>query len=888
MRRSAFLFLFFSGLFALTINAQETLAVVTLKNGTELKGVIKNFDSTETLTMAISGIEATIKMDNVARIESESSAQEFNVSKKGLVYGYCYSNSFYKEAAHTTKITGEEEKIYVDIPTDQSYRWSGSAYILISNPYSVDEEDLTVINNNIKFKDRPNTDGMGRIVLRKNMISGVNTLTQNMMTQTNTIYVIQYDFILGENITIPAGCVLDFQGGSISSGTILFKNTYIISQYPCMFVDIAPASTINNSMIDCSWFGMTNNDPSFDNGAIINKVGSKFRNIFIPYGTWYISTFITLTDIDFFECVGKLYYNGKTETEGSVIKISSDFCRIKINYLGGIKSNISRIGGPGSTPTSTNICGVEIYNSRSNKIQIDFLEGFNTGIKFMGDGRGCCYHIFENSVVNQCNVCIRLTQDNGGWCNENYFKQIRGYYASEKDVYQVLFVIAGPKYENKKNVSDTYDKCNGITIEDCSCEGYKSPKYASVFRNLSQSALHFSRAEATVNLFKIIGFFNNNNYSVKYKGYGNIVELSEASGKVRLQYDDTKKIRYSPDQLILANRTTKAFKINGGKFLVNKNLAETSKLNIYKGLSNFYLDNSNRLGALAYVFNHSGITTLYIKSPVAFRFAVLYLDSNGAVISDVSKYKSPLASNTTFLSNGYGYRTGTNLNEIQITIHESNISKFAVAFYSMNAEDTPIPFIDVFGAYPEDYQYRMSVSATSDRPQTNGYGEIYYDTDLGQTLIHDNSTWRNILTGYREGLNTFGPKSNRPQLNQGGDQAFLYFDVTLNKPIWWDRYKWIDATGAILTWPITYTLSNLAASNIKQPDANVLYSTVLSADEGYKLPATIIVKMGNTILTAGTDYTYNASTGKVIILGLEGSGGVTSEISITAIGTVNP
>lgn len=47
--------------------------------------------------------------------------------------------------------------------------------------------------------------GMGRITLKKNMVSGVNTLTQNMMQATNTIYVIRYDFTVrgtSENISL--------------------------------------------------------------------------------------------------------------------------------------------------------------------------------------------------------------------------------------------------------------------------------------------------------------------------------------------------------------------------------------------------------------------------------------------------------------------------------------------------------------------------------------------------------------------------------------------------------------------------------------------------------------------------------------------------------------
>ena len=51
-------------------SAQNNLSVVTLKNGTELKGVIKSIDPTDVLVLVISGVETTIKMSDVAKVEA--------------------------------------------------------------------------------------------------------------------------------------------------------------------------------------------------------------------------------------------------------------------------------------------------------------------------------------------------------------------------------------------------------------------------------------------------------------------------------------------------------------------------------------------------------------------------------------------------------------------------------------------------------------------------------------------------------------------------------------------------------------------------------------------------------------------------------------------------
>lgn len=64
------------------------------------------------------------------------------------------------------------------------------------------------------------------IILKKNLVNGVNTLTQEMISTQNTKYVVKYDYVLGENITVPAGCILEFDGGSIANST---GNSYTLT-----------------------------------------------------------------------------------------------------------------------------------------------------------------------------------------------------------------------------------------------------------------------------------------------------------------------------------------------------------------------------------------------------------------------------------------------------------------------------------------------------------------------------------------------------------------------------------------------------------------------------------------------------------------------------------
>lgn len=68
--------------------------------------------------------------------------------------------------------------------------------------------------------------GLGRKTLELKE-DGSNVLTQEDFDETNTIYVIQYDFTLGEDITVPENCVVEFDGGSVNNGKFMFNGASI-------------------------------------------------------------------------------------------------------------------------------------------------------------------------------------------------------------------------------------------------------------------------------------------------------------------------------------------------------------------------------------------------------------------------------------------------------------------------------------------------------------------------------------------------------------------------------------------------------------------------------------------------------------------------------------
>ena len=254
------------------------------------------------------------------------------------------------------------------------------------------DNNLTVLWNRLKKGILNNRNyeptefsGKGYKVLEKNIqtIDGIkkNILTAVMINQSNTIYEIRYDFDLdGNEISIPEGCVLKFNGGSFSNGTLFGSDTRV-ANIKCNDIKYDGTFLCDTLHINSNSFG--NN---------INLV-----NI--------LSTFTTLcveleTDIDNAITDNNTIKNINLNGNGHTIRVP------KLNFVGNV--NISHVifdAGLYQAIENSDSCFVDSDGKDSSLFSI-------TDCKFINLNGGAIFVVsYTNPKVNNCSFTGTLLDD---------------------------------------------------------------------------------------------------------------------------------------------------------------------------------------------------------------------------------------------------------------------------------------------------------------------------------------------------------------------------------------------------------------------------------------------------------------------------------------------
>lgn len=158
--------------------------------------------------------------------------------------------------------------------------WKDAEITVNQSPIGNNEDINQDESGKLQFANRTynaqNPNGMGYVILRK------NATFASQVTDTNTIYEIRYDFDLdGEDITVPSGCRLYFNGGNVKNGTIIGANIRVGGGGVNGYVDnsVFPEgyniiSGKSGEVCIASEIGMIPNDASAaaHNGAILDII----------------------------------------------------------------------------------------------------------------------------------------------------------------------------------------------------------------------------------------------------------------------------------------------------------------------------------------------------------------------------------------------------------------------------------------------------------------------------------------------------------------------------------------------------------------------------------------------------------------------------------------
>lgn len=328
-----------------------------------------------------------------------------------------------------------------------------------------------------------NPDGMGYLVLKKN-----KTFAEQV-TQQNTIYEIRYPFDLGgASVTIPTGCVLKFDGGSLLNGTLVGSNTKIDACAVKIFDALSLSGSFDVVNAYPEWFGAISNDSAVDSRLAIQKCIDYFKIVIVTGKYYFLSTNsdgagLTLTNP--VTIIGKNNNEGEGRSTFIMNSISKGLFIKTSNAYGSITvSNINIVGGDiaGSICiTNNSICSrlsisdVEIVHFDKGIILDCYLSYFKRVV--IKDGS--YGFVFGGNNSNSLMTSIVLVN-----CYCDSIKQTS--YSFKGIKYSCLISCACDNAGRFNSATDgsysglaySFVQCRTIDVLGCGCEGFKKLIYA--------------------------------------------------------------------------------------------------------------------------------------------------------------------------------------------------------------------------------------------------------------------------------------------------------------------------------------------------------------------------------------------------------------------------
>lgn len=765
---------------------------------------------------------------------------------------------------------------------------------------SPDEEDLTSINDKLKLKNKTYSpaefSGLGRIYLRKNIIGNKNILTQDMINTGNTIYIIQYDYDLnGSSINIPDNCVLKFEGGTLSNGTITFNKTHITDG---KFINVIPLGNINNTIAYAKWF------ESEDDTKVIHwlftiaannvqiELENKTYNIDTTNPDGYANGFIKIDNCNSFIVNGngaKIY--DIIEYDTIVDKLYEFICFTNCSHV-----NINNI-------TYEWKYEAEIVDKVKGIIFIRTLgecKNFYLNFEVINVGRGLYSGNFSNTNIGRgfCDSIVKVKATKVGYPiaieigdNNDLFSTYenvhRGNYYCGLSNSKVHVKGKNPvgtschvllsdgatttDYLHCKNV-DIIVEDTGSTNKNIFCvlvQTYSStvaPHLAGRTENynISFNAKVFV-PEHTTSIVEPIVWVGANEHreNVNFNMDITILSNNENNRFVRLDHDNYRPIATVTGYI---------------KYITNSFigiLKEDERLDFYdvKGeeLRIWFTSSENKQGIVRFIDCNNA--------------AFLAADSNYKVYPTVYKYNSKVRYGTNQLIDVINEEAPTTLDGLNINSTANQI------IIKSNTDNT---YINLSGIMLGNFQsvdiiFIPTVDTTISFASTmklmggiRNYMRLKADKYYNFKLIRIEGIYCLFAPIYDTDIANIGTTTNRPALTNK-DVGFIYWDTTLNKPFWWNGSAWI-------------TYPNSSGSTM----AALTFTGAVEATYNGSTPVTVNIPTGGGGTTNYEDLSNKPKIGDVelvgtktlVQLGIQPAGDYATETYVTeqiaaAVGNIN-
>ena len=683
--------------------------------------------------------------------------------------------------------------------------------------------------------------GMGRVELPMNMVNGVNTLTQDMFYKgtigfrepnTNTVFVIKYDFTLGEDITVPANCILDFDGGSISGNgtgknTITGTETQIRADKVAIFTGIVIAGTWNVPYITSDWFSDATNENVLK--QVFNLCSENtHNNVFIEDGTYYVSVAF---DND---AVFTLKNNTRVVVIGTIQMLGNGFPQYKMFYLYHLDNVV--IEGTGylkgdalthdySTTESTHEHGHGIRPLGCINIKIRNLHISH----FTGDGIDCSTSSqieIDGVIIEKCRRQGITIGRNTGTIIKNFnignigsFEE-EGVVVTGTNPMAAIDIEAGPTYTGALGVhiiNGYIENCTkGIEIMKTTGDGTNDYYNENIF--ISNIAIYNTYYSFKMNRCRNVSINNIISDGSEYFIYGaNHDGLSVKNIKVTNcnEFYQITTSNLFPSKVIFENCEIRG--LMSDCFFIG----DTSSEGYNEGICQIDINNIRLIAAQD---NSCHFFTNRFNSPES----VIANISNSIVESKYFLYNNlPECLKLTVKDcniKGYSSKFGGNISIIGSTISDDSTENMIVAsggninfinsyFKSdkliINVQAAAVLFADncifettldhaiVFSA--------KNVIQNSSIKIGNGSGTTFYHVrGINSTIKNCDFYVDNVLSEFKNYSSNViilindpkcGSTQERPTLVNASNKGQVYFDTTLGKPIYWNGTAWVDATG---------------------------------------------------------------------------------------------